>query len=691
MKKIFAPLVFLLFFVLLFNNPPYFNSSVATSISNNFPLQPTDDVIVHAFNYLHNIQSDDGSIGGFAVSAWTTMAISAADQDPHNWKNLVDYLRNNIDRIEKDKATDWERHALAIVASNENPRDFGGLNFINKIMNFYDGQQIGNKANLYDDFFGIIALISSGVDREINVIKNIVAHIKEKQYPDGSWGDVDSTAAAIMALIISGEGENSNHIENALLYIKSRQTNDGGFKSWGETNAATTSWSIMAIVASGQNPTDDYWKNNGYSPVDYLLSLQQKNGCFNWSVNQNMNPEWMTSYVIPSLLGEPYPVKIIESEGGDENNGNKNEDEGNDGDDDNNRYSLEEWIGYTRIEGKNETIWSGEVIFNESLITALNKSSGKMEDFFIPYPSVLGALDKASKLGGFNYFVEYYPSWNAFLVISISDDSDWWHYWVDYNLPMVGAGSYILTNEDKEVLWGYLEDWNARALRIMVDKQNVNVSEEFIVTVYNETMVPVKDAVVYVDSEQYLSDENGRVSIIIDKSGDYTLYAEKEDYVRSEKNIVHVKKLLEIVKPKDNSIYILNRKTMIKHSKILIIGHIDIKLQADDNVDRVEFYVNNNYRYTDDDAPFKWRLNDRAFFKKMTIKVIAFTNNNDIGSNIQQMIKYIFSLSENNPAKQVVEKIINYLQSIQDSKLNQSDVDEKEVEIINLFPRIHII
>ena len=60
----------------------------------------------------------------------------------------------------------------------------------------------------------------------------------------------------------------------------------------------------------------------------------------------------------------------------------------------------------------------------------------------------------------------------------------------------------------------------------------------------------------------------------------------------------------------------------------------------------------------------------------MTIKVAAFTNNNDIGSNIQQIIKYIYSFSENNPAKQLVEKIINYLQNIEDSTLNQSDQSE---------------
>jgi len=681
----------LLLFSIAFNSPIVLDDLVHANSESNFPFKPTDDVIVHALDFLQNSQSNDGSIGGFAVSAWASMAIYSAEKDPNNWGNLVEYLEKKIDLIDEDKATDWERHALAIVACDKNPWDFGGVDFLAEIMNFYDGQQIGSQSNLYDDFFGIMALVASGIDKDSSVVQSISTFIKNHQYQDGGWGDVDSTSAGIMALVVSGEDINSNHITDALSFIKSKQTNEGGFKSWGDTNAASTSWAIMAIVASGQNPTSYEWENNGCSPVDYLLSLQQKNGCFNWSKSQNINSEWMTSYAIPALLGRSYPVRILESDGDDENNNDENEEEGNDGNDDGSKLFANDWMGHIRIEGKNNTIWSGEIEFNSSVISALNDSSGEIEDFNIPYPSVLGALDEASKNEGFSYSVRYYPSWDAFFVTEIGDDSDWWHYWVDYSLPMVDAGHYELSEENKDVLWGYLEDWNARNLRIFIEKEKVNVSEEFRVTVYNRTMVPVEDAVVYVGSSKYFTNKNGNVSISIDLAGDYNIYAEKEGYVRSEKITVSVTRLLEIIKPVDNSLYILNRKTIIKYPSILIIGHIDIKVETEENVEKVEFFIDNNLRYSDSEAPFKWRLNDRAFFDKKTIMVKAYTNNNEINDKIEQIIKSILSLSENHPAKQLFDKIISFLQSLEVTSLNPSDVDEKEVEIINILPRIHIL
>ncbi len=203
----------------------------------------------------------------------------------------------------------------------------------------------------------------------------------------------------------------------------------------------------------------------------------------------------------------------------------------------------QEWTGLIRIEGKTDTIWYGEVTVGETTINALNESSGEIEEYTISYPSVLGALDEASKKGGFTYQVSYYPSWHAFLVTSIDGDSDWWHYWVDYDLPMIDAGSYELTENNREILWGYLEDWYAHALRINVDKTDVHKNEEIKVSVFNETMIPVENATIYMDSQTYTTNEDGYAIIKLTNKGDYTIYAEKDGYVRSEKITVHVKTL----------------------------------------------------------------------------------------------------------------------------------------------------
>jgi hypothetical protein len=216
---------------------------------------------------------------------------------------------------------------------------------------------------------------------------------------------------------------------------------------------------------------------------------------------------------------------------------------------------FDEWTGTIRIEGESETVWKGTVTFSNSIITALNSSSGEMEDYEIPYPSALGALDEASQQGGFSYSVVYYSSWDAFYVTAIGDDSagekTGWVFWVDTEYPLIDPGHYELTSDNSEVLWGFLyfENWEtvAHFLTITVDEQTVKKNEEFTVTVYNESMSPVEDAIVHIDSMTFTTDENGEVTTSIGTKGTYTIYAEKDPtaddtYIRSDKEQILVKK-----------------------------------------------------------------------------------------------------------------------------------------------------
>lgn len=217
--------------------------------------------------------------------------------------------------------------------------------------------------------------------------------------------------------------------------------------------------------------------------------------------------------------------------------------------------TLDAWTGTIRIEGETETIWKGTVSFSSSIISAENMDTHEMENHEIEYPSVLGALDKASTEGGFSYTAVYYPSWNSLYVTSIGGDSagekTGWGYWVDYEMPMVGADSYELTSEDDGIIWGFLyyETWetSAHALKIDLDKQEVKKNEELVATVTDELMNPVDGAIVYIDSNTFTTDENGEAVITLGEVGTYNVYAEKapsadDTYVRSDKESLDVKK-----------------------------------------------------------------------------------------------------------------------------------------------------
>lgn len=286
-----------------------------------YPLSVSDIPVTKALTYLRQAQQANGSIGGFVASSWAVIAIAAAGQDPHGWtvagNSVVAYMRDNAAvNLDVNKATDWERSVLAIVAAGENPRAFGGIDYIAKLLGFYDGNQIGDPALLNDDFWGIPALISVGEGQQI--VPNSVAFIKSKQNADGGWGwavggasDADNTAAAVSALIAAGEPAGSQIISKALGYIKTQQQNNGGFLSEGNTNAGGDAWVIRAIRDAGQSPVSSDWQQASTTSLGHLLSLQDTDGAFKWTAALRSNPEWMTAYAVPALLGKPYPKDLV--------------------------------------------------------------------------------------------------------------------------------------------------------------------------------------------------------------------------------------------------------------------------------------------------------------------------------------------------------------------------------------------
>lgn len=201
-----------------------------------------------------------------------------------------------------------------------------------------------------------------------------------------------------------------------------------------------------------------------------------------------------------------------------------------------------EWTGSIRIEGKEDTVWAGTVTISETDFEAKNVDTQETNNYHISYPSALGALVEAANLGDFSISIEYWPSWESFLVKSVQEDSDWWQYFVDYESLMVGADAYELTEEDDGIIWGYIETFPAHLLKINVDKSEVQKDEEFTITVIDEADLAVEDAIVYVNSDTYTTDSQGKVTTALSDGGSYKIYAQKAGYIRSEDEIIVVKK-----------------------------------------------------------------------------------------------------------------------------------------------------
>jgi hypothetical protein len=525
MPRIFRskPFIILLIFALL---APVL-LAVPAAATTAYPYTTSDSEVASALDYLRSQQENSGRIDSFATSAWVVMAIAAAGEDPADWKvgshpSIVDYLETSAGSA--SSANDYSRMILAIAAAGEDPTDFGGRDFVALLEAQHSNSQIGDDTLLNDDFWGVMGLIAAGEDpASSDTIQDGLAFILANQNGDGGWSwgvgsdsDVDDTTAAVMALIAAGENPASAAITDAIAYLATTQMANGGFDSWGSTNADTDSWGISALVAAGEDPAD--WESgSGNNPVDDLLSFQQAGGAFYWQDGTpGMSAAKTTACAVIALLGQYFPVAVS---------------------------TPPPQAGVTvnvRVEGKDETIWSGQVTVDESTITADNSDI----EYHLADPTALGALDEAAAEGGFSY--ETTDQWGSLFVTSINGEEGegmaGWLYRVDFISPSVGAADFILDESSppdpphNEVLF-YYGLWDDIPLRLEVDNTAPSAGDSFTVTVeeYDENLdewYPIEDATVYADTS-YTTDENGEAEITIYGNATLDVYAEMDGHIRS--------------------------------------------------------------------------------------------------------------------------------------------------------------
>jgi hypothetical protein len=86
---------------------------------------------------------------------------------------------------------------------------------------------------------------------------------------------------------------------------------------------------------------------------------------------------------------------------------------------------------------------------------------------------------------------------------------------------------------------------------------------------------------------------------------------------------MELKNSTEITKPY-KGIYAANKKIFFTVSKTIIFGGIDVEVTTyNDNITRVDFYIDGVYKSTDITPPYIWYWNERVFGKKM-VKAIAY-------------------------------------------------------------------
>jgi len=254
-----------------------------------------------ALNFLSEKQNENGSFGSSDLyTDWTALALST--QSNSIAKNKVkQYLLSDPDyKVGLNDVSDLARRAMALMSLGINPYQDTKTNYIQKIVDSFDGTQMGDKDLYNDDIFALFPLLKAGYQTSDPMIVSEVNFILSKQKSDGSWDGADLTAAAIQSLnqVNSLDGV-TTALNKAKNYLQSIQNNDGGFGG-----VESTAWVMQSISALNEN--SDNWIKDNHNPNDFLFSQQKTDGGVLDEATISNSRIWATAYAIPAVLNKSW-------------------------------------------------------------------------------------------------------------------------------------------------------------------------------------------------------------------------------------------------------------------------------------------------------------------------------------------------------------------------------------------------
>ena len=262
-----------------------------------------------AISFLVANQKDDGSFGSPLLTDWVAVALGAYKGNNasvfYARNKLVEWMEDNS--ISEGALTDFERRAMALMALGINPYTGTSINYIQAILDRFDGEQFGDANLVNDDIFALLVLLKAGYQENEEPVASALQFVLGSQRENGSWGDADMSAAAIQMLdLVLPVKERDEAIAKATAYLEEKQESTGGFG-----NVYSTSWVLQAIAATQGN--GDSWIIDNRTPEHFLALRQALDGGL-LQLESKENRIWATSYAIPAVLGQSWGSVLYQFE-----------------------------------------------------------------------------------------------------------------------------------------------------------------------------------------------------------------------------------------------------------------------------------------------------------------------------------------------------------------------------------------
>lgn len=272
--------------------------------------------------YLASIQGADGAIpaGSQTVTrdgqtAEALVALAAGGGQDAAIDRALDFLEEKA-WGEATNGAYTGRIVSSLLAVREDPRDFAGHDFVEKLELHYDPVTGGyHGGNLYGDALAMVAVVAAGED----LPPGAIVRLRVNQCGDGGWAytpacqgagpDTDTTSLAVAALAAVA-GRQDSDVREGRQWLLDRQDPGGCWSfSAAQTVVSTNSCGLAtsAIVALGEDPGHVPWAKCGGNPPDALAALQLASGAFPKDSVSSDAYEYGTVQAVSGIAGWSYP------------------------------------------------------------------------------------------------------------------------------------------------------------------------------------------------------------------------------------------------------------------------------------------------------------------------------------------------------------------------------------------------
>ncbi|MCX7903759.1 MAG: DUF4430 domain-containing protein [Caloramator sp.] len=444
-----------------------------------------------AISFLEKNQNNDGGfpliISGKSDIDITAMAVTALTMAGRNKNSssvskALHYLKNNLKKLSKEQQT-AETLAWILQAAVSAGDDLSKYVINNR--------NIINELLLYKDKTGGFRHIKSGKVDDIatnQVVRSLLSYVNKKN----AYKSITCIRGNYYKAINRAEDLKYSILYSS--YFKDVKQIDFIIKSdfYDEAN----------ILINGEKNIFIAKSNNGL--IKFTKNIDLKN--FNYRLILKKNGK-----VLKILFGNLEPVE-------------------------------KSYIVKVRVEAPDKTIVDADVRTGNKIVYDLQGKS-----YVTGKPSAYSALVRALIENNINFNANYdYGAPFIDEIAGIRNRSfggwDGWMYMVNYTEPNSGMADYAIENNDKILV--YYGDWGIKPLTIEILGE-VKLNSEIQVRVTSEGSA-VKDAIVYFGENRINTNEEGIATILLDKTGTYKVYAEKNTdgkpaYIRSESKYIEIK------------------------------------------------------------------------------------------------------------------------------------------------------